>query len=258
MSMFFGETVWITLGRNAKNSHPSIRKFKSLSPLYSPATIHQSSYMDYLNDNKKSMVIAHGPAGSGKTLLACIHAINSLKNGDIRKIVITRPLVSVEEEEIGFLPGNLVSKMDPWTRPMMDIFSEFYSMSELTNFMKNGVLEIAPLAFMRGRTFHQTFVLADEMQNSSPSQMFMLTTRIGKESKLVVTGDLAQSDRTINNGLSEFLEKYGYHQKEKGEEVASKDIGVVHMDASDVKRSEFVRHVLDIYNKNPLGKEDIL
>ena len=120
------------------------RKFKSLSPLYSPATINQALYVDYLNDYEKSMVVAHGPAGSGKTLFACIHAIHALKNGDIRKIVITRPLVSVEEEEIGFLPGNLVSKMDPWTRPMMDIFSEFYSMSDLANFLKNGVLEIAP------------------------------------------------------------------------------------------------------------------
>jgi len=225
------------------------RKFKSLSPLYSPATINQASYVDYLNDHEKSMVIAYGPAGSGKTLFACIHAIHALKNGDIRKIVITRPLVSVEEEEIGFLPGNLVSKMDPWTRPMMDIFSEFYSMSDLTNFIKNGVLEIAPLAFMRGRTFHRTFVLADEMQNSSPSQMFMLTTRMGQESKLVVTGDLNQSDRSLDNGLSEFLRKYEYHREDKGDDIASRDIGIVHMGVSDVKRSSFVSHVLDIYNR---------
>ena len=223
------------------------RKFKSLSPLYSPATIHQASYVDHLNNHEKAMVLAHGPAGSGKTLFACIHAINALKNGDIRKIVITRPLISVEEEEIGFLPGNLVSKMDPWTRPMMDIFSEFYSMSDLTNFIKCGVLEIAPLAFMRGRTFHRTFVLADEMQNSSPSQMLMLTTRIGQESKLIVTGDLNQSDRSIDNGLSGFLRKYESHRQDKGDEAASRDIGIVHMDATDVKRSSFVSHVLDIY-----------
>lgn len=249
VSIFFGLTISSSLG-NVDKSHFTNRKLKSLSPLYHPATIRQATYVNYLNDYEKSMVVAHGPAGSGKTLFACIHAINALKKGEIRKIVITRPLVSVEEEEIGFLPGSLVSKMDPWTRPMMDIFSEFYSMSDLTNFIKNGVLEISPLAFMRGRTFHRTFVLADEMQNSSPSQMFMLTTRIGQESKLVVTGDLAQSDRNIHNGLSEFLYKFEAHQNEKGEEEASRDIGIVHMDASDVKRSAFVCHILDIYTNN--------
>ena len=171
--------------------------------------------------------------------------------------MITRPLVSVEDEEIGFLPGNLVSKMDPWTRPILDIFTEFYSMSDVTNFLKCGVLEIAPLAFMRGRTFHNTFVLADEMQNSSPSQMMMLTTRMGKDSKLVLTGDLAQSDRVVkgtgsyatSNGLQDFFDKLENHRKYVGDEYALRDIGLISMNTQDVKRSTLVSHILEIYGE---------
>jgi phosphate starvation-inducible PhoH-like protein len=224
-----------------------MKKMKSLSPLYKPNTENQKKYVEFLQNDAKSLIVVLGPAGSGKTLFACMNAIMALKRGDVRKIVITRPLVSVEEEEIGFLPGNLISKMDPWTKPMIDIFSEFYTPSDITNFIKQGVLEVAPLAFMRGRTFHQTFVIADEMQNSSPSQMMMLTTRIGSGSKMVVTGDLAQSDRSLSNGLKDFLEKFEIHKKRVGESVALRDIGLVQMNAHDVQRSSLVSHVLQIY-----------
>ena len=226
-------------------------KMKNISPLYTPKTENQRLYADSLDNTDKTMTVALGPAGCGKTLLACVHAIMALKRGEIRKIVLTRPLVSVEEEEIGFLPGNLVTKMDPWTKPMFDIFQEFYSVSDLHNLVKQGVIEVAPLAFMRGRTFHRSFVLADEMQNASPSQMMMLTTRMGMESKLVVTGDLNQSDRYENNGLRDFLSRFDDYRFIYGDEKALKYIDVIEMNNRDICRSPFVSCILDILGENP-------
>lgn len=228
------------------------KRLKALSPLYKPSSSNQQLYSEYLHDHNKTMVVALGPAGSGKTLFACIEAITLLQRGSIKKIVITRPLVPVEEEEIGFLPGNLVNKMDPWTRPVIDIFSEFYSMSDISNMLRNGILEIAPLAFMRGRTFHETFVIADEMQNCSPSQMLMLATRIGRRSKLVVTGDLAQSDRDSCNGLQDLTDKYYMYHKRlddfQTKEEMMDEIAFVQMNMTDIKRSRLVTHVLELYN----------
>lgn len=229
------------------------KRLKALSPLYKPSSANQQLYAEYLHDHHKTMVVALGPAGSGKTLFACIEAITLLQRGSIKKIVITRPLVPVEEEEIGFLPGNLVNKMDPWTRPVIDIFSEFYSMNDISNMLRNGIMEIAPLAFMRGRTFHETFVIADEMQNSSPSQMLMLATRIGRHSKLVVTGDLAQSDRDLCNGLQDLTDKY-YMYKKRVDEFSLQnlknmdEIAFVQMNTTDIKRSRLVSHVLELYS----------
>jgi len=187
-------------------------------------------------------VIAHGPAGTGKTLFACMEAAECLKRGSVSKIILTRPMISVDDEEFGFLPGNLMSKMDPWTRPMFDIFSEFFTFTELTGMIQRGVIEVSPLAFMRGRTFHHSFVLADEMQNSSPSQMKMMATRIGKNSKLVVTGDLKQSDRTVPNGLDDFLNKLNSYG------AGVPEIKVIQMDDRDVSRSDLVKRIVDIYS----------
>ena len=181
---------------------------KNLAPRYSPKTENQRKYFEFLNNPDKSLIVVIGPAGSGKTLLACAQAMEDLKSNKINKIIITRPMVSVEDEEIGFLPGNLVSKMDPWTRPMMDIFQEFYSKKDINDMIYNGVIEICPLAYMRGRTFHKSYIIADEMQNSTPTQMLMLATRIGSQSKMIMMGDIKQSDRTSSlekNGLSDFI-----------------------------------------------------
>ena len=223
-------------------------KTKNLAPLFTPKTHNQELYAQSLGNQYKTMTVALGPAGCGKTLLACVHAINCLKRGSIKKIVLTRPLVSVEEEQIGFLPGNLVSKMDPWTKPMFDVFGQFYSPGDLNNLIKLGIIEVAPLAFMRGRTFHRSFVLADEMQNASPGQILMLATRIGQESKLVVAGDLEQTDRYENNGLKDFLDKYQLYCNTYGEEKARRHIDVITMEKKDVCRSPLVLDILDIYN----------
>jgi len=149
------------------------------------------------------------------------------------------------EEDIGFLPGTLNKKMEPWTRPMMDIFNEYYPMSIINNMIKEGIIEISPLAFMRGRTFKDAIIIADEMQNSSPNQMLMVLTRIGDASKLVITGDMKQADMK-NSGLSDFL--FHYYKSTSGVEGLNKHVKVVELDNSDIVRHHVVSKILDMYN----------
>lgn len=219
-------------------------------PVYRPRTANQKAYVSHLVDPATPIVFGIGPAGCGKTLFACLTAINALKAGAIQKIVLTRPIVPVEDEELGFLPGTLVKKMDPWTRPLFDIFLETYKQHELDFMISSGVIEISPLAYMRGRTFKRAFIIADEMQNSSPSQMLMLTTRIGEGSKMVITGDLKQSDRCANNGLLDFMTKYTKYIKS----ATTSNVGIqlVHMDQADIQRSPIVTKILDIYETQDL------
>jgi phosphate starvation-inducible PhoH-like protein len=229
---------------------------------YTPRGINQCRYVEYLEDPAAAIVLGVGPAGCGKTLFACYHAIQELKCGNIDKIVMTRPLVPVDKEELGFLPGTIVNKMDPWTRPIFDIFAEFFSKGEIEYMIKSGIIEISPLAYMRGRTFKNSFIIADEMQNSSPNQMLMMTTRIGEGSKMVITGDLKQSDlggteadvfsgnghavgRKLQtgpaNGLYDFIQRIKNY---KGENSA---IRLVELDATDIERSPVVIKILELY-----------
>ena len=225
-----------------------MRKTKYESkPLYSPKTINQGKYFQILNNEETKIVISTGPAGCGKTLFACQKAITDLKSEKINKIIITRPVVSVDEE-IGFLPGNIIKKMDPWTKPIFDILLDFCSKSELDVMLLNGKIEICPLAFMRGRTFKHSFIIADEMQNSSPNQMKMLTTRLGENCRMVVTGDLQQTDFIKENGLHDFVEKIQKFNQ------TSELIHHIQLDNTDIERSEIVKKVIEIYdftyNKN--------
>lgn len=234
--------------------------FKSLSNFYKPKTVNQELYVKYLNDQSTKILFAVGPAGTGKTMLACNQAIKELKSGNIQKIVITRPVVPVEEEEIGFLPGNINKKMDPWTRPIFDIFYEFYQKKDVEAMLYNNVIEISPLAFMRGRTFKHSYIIADEMQNSSPNQMLMLTTRIGEGSKMVITGDLKQSDRGINSGLQDFINKhrtYTNYLNRIGNETRM-GIDIIELTKNDIERSKVINKLLEIYefNENNFSKKD--
>lgn len=225
---------------------------KSLSNFYKPKTENQELYVKYLNDPSTKILFAVGPAGTGKTMLACNQAIKELKSGNIQKIVITRPVVPVEEEEIGFLPGNINKKMDPWTRPIFDIFYEFYQKRDVEAMLYNNIIEISPLAFMRGRTFKNAYIIADEMQNSSPNQMLMLTTRIGEGSKMVITGDLKQSDRGINSGLYDFINKhktYTNYLNKIGNETRM-GIDIVELSKNDIERNKVINKLLDIYEFN--------
>jgi phosphate starvation-inducible PhoH-like protein len=233
---------------------------KSLSNFYKPKTVNQELYVKHLNDPSTKILFAVGPAGTGKTMLACNQAIKELKSGNIQKIVLTRPVVPVEEEEIGFLPGNINKKMDPWTRPIFDIFYEFYQKRDVEAMLYNNVIEISPLAFMRGRTFKHSYIIADEMQNSSPNQMLMLTTRIGEGSKMVITGDLKQSDRGINSGLYDFINKYKVYNNYLTKIGNETNIGIkiVELSKGDIERSKVINKLLDIYdfNEAAVSKKD--
>ena len=204
-----------------------------------PKNLSQETYLLKLNDSSKMIVFAIGPAGTGKTMLAVQWAVDQLKYGTADKIIITRPAVSVDEEH-GFLPGDLNEKMAPWTKPIFDVFAENFNAREIENFVKEGVIETSPLAYMRGRTFKNAVVIADEMQNATPSQMKMLLTRLGTGSKMVVTGDLQQADRPSNNGLLEFLKLYNDF---KGHRY----VDLVQFDIEDVERHEAVKEILAIY-----------
>lgn len=213
---------------------------RAMSPLYNPRGINQEQYVKWLDDHRVSILLGVGPAGTGKTLFACNSAVKALKSGEVQKIIMTRPVVPVEED-IGFLPGDLITKMNPWTRPIFDILTEFYMQKDIDAMLRTGIIEISPLAFMRGRTFKRSFIVADEMQNSSPNQMLMLTTRLGEGSKMVITGDLKQSDRSVDNGLADLMKKL----KSYGD---CESIKMVEMNVADVERSAAVSKILDIYS----------
>jgi phosphate starvation-inducible PhoH-like protein len=203
-----------------------------------PRNKNQENYLFKLNDDAKNIVFAIGPAGTGKTLLAVQHGIKMFQEGKVDKIVITRPAVSVDED-LGFLPGTLNEKMAPWTRPIFDVLSEYYKTQEIENMLEDGAIEISPLAYMRGRTFKNAYIIADECQLCTPNQMKMLLTRLGENSKMVVTGDLAQADRGADNGLRDFLTRL--------QDSSQSRISVIQFDHKDIERHQAVTEVLKIY-----------
>ena len=204
-----------------------------------PRNFKQDELLGLLTDQSKHIVFTTGPAGTGKTMISTLHAIKQFKERRVDKIVITRPAVSVDEQH-GFLPGTLQEKMAPWTRPIFDIMEEFYHPKEIEYLLENNKLEIAPLAYMRGRTFKNAVVLADEMQNATPEQMKMLLTRIGDNSQLIVNGDLNQHDRGYEaNGLKNFLDRLNATE--------STMIAHVEFDKRHVERHPAVSEVLKIY-----------
>jgi len=208
-----------------------------------PKSLNQESYIDLLTDESKLIIFATGPAGTGKTMLAVMAAIQAYQRGDCSKIVITRPAVGVDDEQHGFLPGDINAKMAPWTRPIMDVFAEYYRQSEITCMLDEGTIEVSPLAYMRGRTFKNAWIIADEMQNATPSQMKMLLTRLGDNSKMVVTGDTQQADRwESENGLIDvkrLVDGFG----------ASKFIAGIEFAGRDIQRHAAVAEVLKIYGE---------
>ena len=207
--------------------------------LISPKNLNQENYLLKLQDEQKNIIFAVGPAGTGKTMIACQWAVKMLHEQQIEKIIITRPAVSVDEQH-GFLPGDLNEKMAPWTRPLMDVFEEYFNAKEIENFIREGVIEISPLAYMRGRTFKNALVIADEMQNATPSQMKMLLTRLGQDSRMIITGDLNQADRPTTNGLLEFLKLYDNFDNHRY-------VDLCRFTAKDVERHQAVKEILAIY-----------
>ena len=202
-----------------------------------PRTLTQRRYLDLLSSTVP-LVVSTGPAGTGKTLLACHAASKALVTGQCRRLILTRPAVSVDEQH-GFLPGNLNKKMEPWTRPMFDALFRYLPPKRVNDMIYDQQIEICPLAYMRGRTFDDAWVIADEMQNSTPSQMKMLLTRIGEDTKMVVTGDPDQYDRGFEkNGLIDLLERLP---------AETDDIQHVEFDEDDVVRSAVLKEILKLY-----------
>ena len=204
-----------------------------------PKTPGQLRYVEALRNYQKPIVVATGPAGSGKTLFACQEAVERLGRRQVDRVILTRPLVAADEE-LGYLPGTLERKMDPWTRPMFDILGNYFSQSRIKQLVKDKVIEIAPLAYMRGRTFDDCFVVADEMQNTTPNQMKMLLTRIGEGSKMVVTGDAEQCDLKDGiGGLSDLMPRMEGDVLEYIEHIV--------LESEDIQRHPAVKEVLDLY-----------
>lgn len=205
-----------------------------------PKTRAQEQLILTLLDAEIPIVVALGPAGTGKSYLAMLAAMRELRAGTIDRVILTRPAVGVEDEEHGFLPGDLVKKMEPWTRPLLDIMKEFYHPREIARMIDDEVVEIAPLAFMRGRTFKNAWIIADEMQNATPNQMKMLLTRIGENSRVVVTGDVEQTDRTTNNnGLLDLWTRL--------ERSHAQGLRVCRLGNRDIQRHPIIDEVLRVY-----------
>jgi phosphate starvation-inducible PhoH-like protein len=195
-----------------------------------PKTPTQILYVKKLLSMRKPIVVAAGPAGCGKTLFACQVAAQKVLSNQCDKIIVTRPTVSVDED-LGFLPGKLEKKMEPWVKPMFEIF-------EKERIQKS--IEIVPLAYMRGRTFKNSFIIADEMQNSTPNQMKMVLTRIGDESKMVVTGDFTQSDLHLKtNGLKDLFFRLSDKELEYIDQIMFEN--------EDIQRHPAVIEVLSVY-----------
>jgi phosphate starvation-inducible PhoH-like protein len=198
--------------------------------------LSQRRYIDLLS-SKVPIVIGSGPAGTGKTLLACNVGSKTLQRGGVSKLILTRPAVSVDEQH-GFLPGTLEQKMSPWTRPMFDALSRYFRPKDIKTMMEDGKIEVCPLAYMRGRTFDNAWIIGDEMQNSTPSQMKMLLTRIGFNSKLVIAGDIMQYDRGFeHNGLADLISKL----------TDSENIQHIQFTEDDIQRHEVIKEVLRMY-----------
>jgi phosphate starvation-inducible PhoH-like protein len=220
--------------------HLSSKEKKNFEDKFTkPKNNSQKGYHNLLNQKSKKIVVATGPAGTGKTLLATEMGVKNFLLGNCEKLIFTRPSVSVDED-LGYLPGTLEEKMAPWVRPIYDILYNFLTQKEITALLEEKTLEIAPLGYMRGRTFKNSWIIADEMQNSTISQMKMLCTRLGEGTRLVITGDLDQFDRVEEkNGLEDFLQKF------RGRRSSS--ISSVEFEKSDIQREEVVKEILDIY-----------
>lgn len=217
------------------------QKSKPRKPLeLLPKTINQEKYILALMDDTTDIVVVSGPAGTGKTYLGMLAAIKAMQSGKCEKIILTRPAVPADEENHGFLPGDINQKMEPWTRPLFDILREFYTTKEIEYLVSEQIIEVTPLAFCRGRTFKKAWIVCDEMQNASPNIMKMILTRIGIDSKIIIAGDTDQTDKKLSqNGLLDLVEKL---QKNSIPGLKS-----CSFEAKDVQRHNIIQHILKMY-----------
>jgi len=205
-----------------------------------PKSLNQEKYIVSLLDDETDIVVVSGPAGTGKTYLAMQAAIKALRTGECQQIILTRPAVSVDDEKHGFLPGDLNAKMEPWTRPLLDVLKEYYTVKEIQTMLDEQIIEIAPLAFCRGRNFKNSWIILDESQNATPSQLKMIMTRIGEGSKLIITGDVEQTDRkSAQNGLMDLIDRLTQYQVP--------GLSICKFEVKDVQRHRIIEHILKLY-----------
>jgi phosphate starvation-inducible PhoH-like protein len=202
-------------------------------------TIGQKMYLNTIR--KRDIVFGVGPAGTGKTYIAVVLAVSALKEGQVKRIVLTRPAVEAGES-LGFLPGDLQEKVDPYLRPLYDALNDVLGPDQVAKSLERGLIEIAPLAYMRGRTLDDSYIILDEAQNTTPEQMKMFLTRLGFGSKMVITGDITQIDlpRGKSSGLVEAIQiLHGIDE-----------IGFIHFAEQDVVRHSLVQRIISAYNSD--------
>ena len=214
------------------------RKLKQRVTLL-PKNLEQETFIEALENPTINIVFAVGAAGTGKTYLSTLYAIQCLKAGAVDKIVVTRPNVALDDRDIGFLPGNILQKMSPWTRPIFDVFEEYFSVKEIAGMVEENVIELVPLAYMRGRTFKNAIIILDEAQNTTKNSMMGALTRLGEGSKMIVTGDTRQTDRGEHNGLQDFVDRY----------EQSRRIQICYFGHKDIERHPVVGEILKIYKE---------
>ncbi len=210
-----------------------------------PKTVGQKDYVDTIRD--KMIVFGVGPAGTGKTYLAMAKAITAFKNSEVNRIILTRPAIEAGEK-LGFLPGDLQSKVDPYLRPLYDALYEIMGVDSFMKNMEKGLIEVAPLAYMRGRTLDNAFIILDEAQNTTPAQMKMFLTRIGFGSKAIITGDQSQKDLPdgSRSGLDDALRILQNIE----------EIGVCRLTSADVVRHPLVQKIVTAYDEYEKSQQD--
>lgn len=213
----------------------AIDVYASQSPIV-PKTEGQAGYIDAIHNN--DLVICTGPAGSGKTYLAVAVCIGLLKQKEIRRLVLVRPAVEAGEK-LGFLPGDMQAKVNPYLRPLFDAMNDMMGFEQIRRFMENDVIEVVPLAFMRGRTLNNSGIILDEAQNATPNQMLMFLTRLGHRSKMIVTGDASQTDLPDGtvNGVVDAMQRL--------REIPN--VGIVELNRADIVRHPLVQDIVEAY-----------
>jgi phosphate starvation-inducible protein PhoH and related proteins len=202
-------------------------------------SMNQKKYYETIKNN--DVVFGIGPAGTGKTFIPIVDAAYKLRKGEIKKIILTRPIVEAEEK-IGFLPGDMKEKVDPYLRPLYDGMMEIFNKEEIDKMIDIGIIEIAPLAFMRGRTLENAYIILDEAQNTTKGQMKLFLTRLGFNSKMIITGDITQVDlpRHVKSGLRQAIETL----------KNVRHVGIVEFDSADIVRHPIVQEIVERYDDN--------